>query len=78
MALTRTLKETAMANELDTIDLDDLSIDKVREMKNAAVERLKEAGDSLPLLQAGHQDGTHTSHTSHGTHTNQGVDPDNQ
>jgi hypothetical protein len=61
--------ENVMANELDTLDLDNLSIDKVREMKNAAVERLKKAGD-IPLLQTGHQNGTHSSHTNHATHAN--------
>lgn len=66
-----------MANELDTIDLDNLTIEQVRDMKNAAVERLKEAGDSMPLLQVGHQDGAHSSHTNHATHSN-GFDEDNQ
>jgi hypothetical protein len=58
-----------MANELDAIDLNTLSIEKVKELKNAAVERLKAAGD-IPLLQTGHQNGTHTAHTNHATHAN--------
>ncbi len=58
-----------MANELDAIDLNNLSIEKVKELKNAAVDRLKAAGD-VPLLQASHQNGTHMSHTNHGTHSN--------
>lgn len=59
-----------MANELDAIDLNNLSIDKVKQLKNAAVDRLKAAGD-VPLLQESHQNGTHTSHTNHGTHSNE-------
>ncbi len=56
-----------MSNELDAIDLSSLSIEKVKELKNAAIDRLKAAGES-PLKQASHQEGTHTSHTSHTTY----------
>lgn len=65
-----------MANELDAIDLNSLSIEKVKELKNAAIERLKAAGDS-PLLQQSHQDGTHIAHTNHSTHAN-GPTPQNR
>jgi hypothetical protein len=58
-----------MANELDEVDLSDLSIEKVKQLKNAAIDRLKAAGD-VPLLQASHQNGSHGSHTNHGTHSN--------
>ena len=58
-----------MANELDAIDLNNLSIEKVKELKNAAVDRLKAAGE-IPLLQASHQNGTHVAHTNHATHSN--------
>ena len=58
-----------MANELDKIDLDNLDIKKVKELKNAAVERLQSAGE-VPLIQASHQNGTHSTHTNHGTHSN--------
>jgi hypothetical protein len=63
-----------VANELDTLNLDNLSMAKVKELKNAAVERLKAAGE-LPLLQTSHQDGTHSTHTNHTTHSNS-IDPD--
>jgi hypothetical protein len=58
-----------MANELDAIDLSNLSIDKVKELKNSAIDRLKAAGE-IPLLQSSHQNGTHTSYTNHATHSN--------
>jgi hypothetical protein len=58
-----------MANELDTLNLDNLSLEKVRELKNAAVERLKSSGH-MPLLQTSHQVGTHSTHTNHTTHSN--------
>lgn len=56
-----------MANELDQIDLDALDIERVKELKNEAIERLKAAGDA-PLLQTGHQSGLHTSHVDHTVH----------
>ena len=59
-----------MANELDAIDLSNLSIEKVKQLKNAAIDRLKSAGD-IPLLQTSHQSGYHGLHTDHGTHTNE-------
>jgi len=65
-----------MADELDAIDLSNLNIDKVKELKNAAVERLKAAGD-MPLMQPSHQEGTHTSHTSHTTYAKALVKPPN-
>ena len=58
-----------MANELDAIDLSNLSMEKVKELKNSAVDRLKAAGE-IPLLQPSHQNGTHTTHTNHATHSN--------
>lgn len=57
-----------MANELDAIDLNNLSIGRVKELKNAAVERLKAAGE-IPLLQPSHQNGTHSQHTNHSTYS---------
>lgn len=65
-----------MANELDMIDLDTLDIERVKELKNAAVERLKAAGHS-PLLQTSHQDSPHSAHASHTTHS-QGPHVENQ
>ena len=59
-----------MANELDAIDLNNLSLDQVKELKNAAIDRLKAAGD-VPLLQTSHQNGTHSTHTNHETHSNE-------
>ena len=59
-----------MANELDAIDLNNLSLDQIKELKNAAIDRLKAAGD-VPLLQTSHQNGTHSLHTNHDTHSNE-------
>lgn len=58
-----------MANELDAIDLNNLSIERVKELKNAAIDRLKAAGE-IPLMQPSHQNGTHVNHTNHSTHSN--------
>ena len=66
-----------MANELDRIDLDNLSLGKVKELKNVAVERLRTAGE-IPLMQESHQNGTHSTHTNHATHSNGFGDEEHQ
>lgn len=58
-----------MADQLQTFDLNTLTMEEVQRLKNAALDRLKASG-SLQLEQPSHQNGTHASHTNHGTHSN--------
>ncbi|MCI0722873.1 MAG: hypothetical protein L0338_28470 [Acidobacteria bacterium] len=56
-----------MADELETLDVNNLTMEQVKALKNQAVERLKAAGDTV--LAQSHQNGhgQHSSHTDHNT-----------
>jgi len=58
-----------MADELSKINLNELTIEQVKQLKNQAIERLKAAGQ-LVMEQTSHQSGTHGSHSNHSTHSN--------
>jgi hypothetical protein len=55
-----------MDDELGGIDLDKLSIEQVKRLKNKAIERLRAAGEMV-FSEASHQNGGHTDHTDHST-----------
>lgn len=52
-----------MANELENLNLNELTLDQVKKLKNQAMERLKSAGQAA--MQQSHQN--HTSHADHAT-----------
>jgi len=54
-----------MSERLDVVDLSHLTLDEIRELKNEALLRLKEAAVRPIEEFAMHQNGIHTSHTDH-------------
>jgi len=54
-----------MSEHLNVLDLSDLTLEEIRQLKNEALTRLKEAAD-YPIEEFSmHQNGTHVSHTNH-------------